>query len=430
MIIIDRALETRSKNGNPIRVALIGSGFMGKAVANQIMNSSNGIHLVAIGSRTIESANFAWKLSGIDNFRHVNEKGDIKKCVERRIPVSTENCLGLCDIEPIDLILELTGSVRFGSELAIKCIQSGKDFLTMNAELDATVGTMLKHLAEKAGVIYSLSDGDQPGVQMNLWRFARTIGLQPLVCGNIKGLHDPYRNPTTQEAFAKKWQQNPYMVTSFADGTKISFEQACVANATGMSIEERGMRGGTFTGHVDELCINNRYNIDQLIRLHGVVDYTVESKPGPGIFVLATTSDTSNKRMLDLYKLGKGPLYCLYTPYHLCHFEIPISIARVVIMRDTILASSRPSVEVITMAKKNLESGAIIDAIGGFMTYGLCERYSESMKESLLPMGLAEGCRLNRSVGKDSPITYADVEFPDNHILYRLRSQQDRMWPD
>ena len=75
-------------------------------------------------------------------------------------------------------------------------------------------------------MVYSASDGDQPGVQMNLYRFVQGLGVTPLVCGNIKGLQDTYRNPTTQEGFAERWGQNPYMVTSFADGTKISFEQA------------------------------------------------------------------------------------------------------------------------------------------------------------------------------------------------------------
>ena len=94
-------------------------------------------------------------------------------------------------------------------------------------------------------MVYTNVDGDQPGVIMNLYRFVRGIGIRPVLCGNIKGLQDPYRNPTTQAAFAARWGQNPHMVTSFADGTKISFEQAIVANATGMRVGKRGMHGFT-----------------------------------------------------------------------------------------------------------------------------------------------------------------------------------------
>ena len=49
---------------------------------------------------------------------------------------------------------------------------------------------------------------------------------------------------TTQKGFAEKWKQNPAMVTSFADGSKISFEQAIVANATGFQVQSRGMSRG------------------------------------------------------------------------------------------------------------------------------------------------------------------------------------------
>jgi len=86
-------------------------------------------------------------------------------------------------------------------------------------------------------------EGDEPGVQMNLYRFVSGLGVKPVLCGNIKGLHDPYRNPTTQAAFAARWGQKAAMVASFADGTKISFEQAIVANGTGMKVAKRGMIG-------------------------------------------------------------------------------------------------------------------------------------------------------------------------------------------
>ena len=117
-------------------------------------------------------------------------------------------------------------------------------------------------------------------MQMNLYRFVQSIGLTPLVCGNIKGLQDRYRNPTTQESFAKQWGQTPSMVTSFADGTKISFEQAIVANATGMKVAQRGMLGYEYEGHIDDMV--DRYDVDQLRELGGIVDYVVKTKPSPG----------------------------------------------------------------------------------------------------------------------------------------------------
>ena len=106
---------------------------------------------------------------------------------------------------------------------------------------------------------------------MNLYRFVKSLGMRPLVCGNIKGLQDFYRTPETQARFAKEWNQTPEMVTSFADGTKIAFEQVLVANATGMKVAQRGMIGIKHDGHVDELT--GRFDIDQLRSLGGIVDY-------------------------------------------------------------------------------------------------------------------------------------------------------------
>ena len=429
MFIVDTALKKRAAEGRPVRVALVGAGFMARGVANQIVNSVPGMKLVAISNRTIATAGRAWREAGVEDFKEVSSLGLLNDCIVKGTPVITDDALMLCEADGIDVLIEVTGAIEFGAQFAMKAIACGKDVVTMNAEVDATIGSVIRRHAEKAGVIFSVSDGDQPGVEMNLFRFVKNIGLTPLVCGNIKGLQDEYRTPTTQKSFAEQWGQNPYMVTSFADGSKISFEQACVANATGMSVEKRGMRGGDFEGHVDELCHSGRYDVDLLRSLGGVVDYTVKSRPGPGVFVLATHDDPNQQHMLNLYKLGPGPLYSFYTPYHLCHFEVPLSVARVALFRDSVLSADHPSVDVITLAKKDLKAGDVLDAIGGYKTYGQCEKYTISRRENLLPQGLAEGCRLKRDLPKDSVITYDDVELPAGRLCDELRAEQDRVFP-
>ncbi|WP_289500959.1 SAF domain-containing protein [Gloeocapsopsis sp. IPPAS B-1203] len=294
----------------------------------------------------------------------------------------------------------------------------------MNAELDGTIGPILKVYADRAGVILSACDGDQPGFQMNLYRFVKSIGLTPLLCGNIKGLQDPYRNPTTQEAFAQRWGQKNHMVTSFADGTKISFEQAIVANATGMKVAKRGMLGYNYHGHVDEMT--KIYNVEQLLEWGGIVDYVVGAKPSPGVFVFATHNDPQQCHYLNLYKLGEGPLYSFYTPYHLCHFEVPLSVARAIIFQDAVMTPlSGPLVDVVATAKTNLKAGDVLDGIGYYMTYGQCENSNITLQQNLLPMGLAEGCRLLRDIPKDQVLTYNDVELPSGRFCDNLRAQQN-----
>ena len=439
LYIIDTALKARQEAGNPIRVAMIGAGFMGRGIANQIVNSVPGMELVAIFNRSVEGAIRAYREAGLDNIRTVKTLGELEDAIAQGIPAATDDAMLLCCAESVDAIIEVTGAIEFGAQVVMEAIAHRKHVVLMNAELDATIGPILKVYADRAGVVLSACDGDQPGVQMNLYRFVKSIGLTPLLCGNIKGLQDPYRNPTTQEGFAKQWGQKAHMVTSFADGTKISFEQAIVANATGMTIAKRGMYGYDFnrhkeeliekfnlkyTGHIDDCT--KLYDVDELKALGGIVDYVVGVRPGPGVFVFGTHDDPKQKHYLNLYKLGEGPLYSFYTPYHLCHFEVPLSVARVVLFQDAVLAPmAGPKVDVVATAKIDLKAGETLDGIGYYMTYGQCETAKTTQAQRLLPMGLAEGCRLKRDISRDQVLTYDDVELPAGRLCDKLRAEQD-----
>lgn len=424
MIIVDRALAARAEAGNPIKVGMIGAGFMGRGIANQIANSVPGMELVAISNRSIDAAKRAYSEAGIENFKVASTVTELEDAIASGGYAVTEDAMLLCRAEGIDALIEVTGAVEFGAHVIMEAIAHRKHVIMMNAELDGTIGSILKMYADKAGVILTACDGDQPGVQMNLYRFVKSIGLTPLLCGNIKGLQDPYRNPTTQEAFAKRWGQKAHMVTSFADGTKISFEQAIVANATGMKVAKRGMLGYNFDGHVDEMT--KMYDVEQLKELGGIVDYVVGAKPGPGVFVFGTHDDPKQRHYLNLYKLGEGPLYSFYTPYHLCHFEVPISVARAVLFGDYVLSPlGGPIVDVVTTAKIDLKAGETLDGIGYYMTYGQCENSNIVQQQNLLPMGLAEGCRLKRDIPKDQVLTYDDVELPAGRLCDKLRAEQN-----
>lgn len=424
MIIIDNMLQVRAASGNPVKVGMIGAGFMGRGIANQIINSVPGMKLVAIANRNLEGAKRAYTEAGIEEVQTVNTLTELETAIASNHYAITDDPMLLCQADQIDALIEVTGTIEYAAHIVMKAIAHRKHIILMNAELDGTIGPILKVYADRAGVILSACDGDQPGVQMNLYRFVKSIGLTPLLCGNIKGLQDPYRNPTTQEGFAKRWGQKAHMVTSFADGTKISFEQAIVANATGMTVAKRGMLGYEYKGHVDEMT--SMYDVEQLKELGGIVDYVVGSQPGPGVFVFATHDDPKQRHYLNLYKLGEGPLYSFYTPYHLCHFEVPLSVARAVLLQDSVMSPlAGPKVDVVTTAKINLKAGDVLDGIGFYMTYGQCESAEIVQTQNLLPMGLAEGCRLKRDLDRDQVLTYDDVELPQERLCDQLRAEQN-----
>jgi predicted homoserine dehydrogenase-like protein len=427
MIIVDTELKKRAAQGNPVRVAMIGAGFMGRGIALQMSNFVQGMRLVAIANRHLEGAQRAYHEAGVENFKTVETAPQLEDLIQKGIPAVTENAAAVCQADGVDAIIEVTGAIEYSAHLVLEAINHGKHVVLMNAELDGTIGPILKVYADKAGVVVTNADGDQPGVTLNLYRFVKTIGVKPVLCGNIKGLHDPYRNPTTQEAFAKQWGQKPHMVTSFADGTKISFEQAIVANATGMRVAQRGMFGPTVEAGTPIKEVAACYPLEAMLDGPGIVDYVVGAEPGPGVFVLGTHDHPQQQHYLNLYKLGTGPLYCFYTPYHLCHFEAPITAARAVLFKDAAITPTfGPCVDVVAAAKIDLKAGQVLDGMGYYMTYGLGENSDMVKADRLLPIGLAEGCRLLRDIPKDQVLTYQDIKLPDGRLCDKLREEQNQ----
>ena len=429
MIIVDGAIKARLLSGRPILVGMYGSGFMARGMLINVERHMKVLHVAAICNRNVERAIKAFLDAGVSHhdIQEVSSATAMTHALTlgRRVVTSDPSLIPQSPM--IDVIFEATGHVEYGSRVILACIEAGKDVVSLNVELDATIGPLLRTKAEAAGVIFSGADGDQPGVTMNLVRHIEAMGLRPLVCGNIKGLQDRYRNPTTQEAFARQWNQSPYMVASAADGTKMTAEQVIVANALGLKVSQRGMVGREHDGHVDDLV--DFYDIDELRALGGIVDYVVGAKPNAGIYVLAEARDENQAFFLSLGKLGKGPLYSFYTGWHLTTLEFGISIARVVLCRDVIIGTTKaPSLDIVAAAKRPLRKGEIIDGLGGYMTYGLAENYDISRLENLLPIGLAEGCRVRRDITIDRVLTYADVETPPDSVAHALRRKQDKLF--
>jgi predicted homoserine dehydrogenase-like protein len=422
MIIVDRALKARAEQGRPIRVGMVGAGFMGQGLTNQIENSVPGMRMAAIYNRRPERAFHVYEYAG----RKASTAGSqpaVDEAIRRGQPVVAEDPLTICRSPEIDVVLDVTGSVEFGARVILEAFQHGKPVVLMNAEVDATIGPILRVYGKQHGAILSACDGDEPGVEMNLYRWVKGLGLIPRVVGNVKGLQDPYRNPTTQKGWAERWGQNAAMVTSFADGSKISFEQSIVANATGFKVRSRGMsRGMKYDGSIME--IHKLYDVDELRALGGIVDYTV-GPPLIKVFCLAEHSDPKQRHYLNLYKMGEGPLYPFWTPYHLVHFETPFSIARVVLFGDELAPPlDGPVVEVCAVAKRDLRAGEVLDEYGMYMTYGEAVNADEMSAGRYLPEGLVEGCRLRRDIPKDQVLTYDDVGLPAGRIADRLRAEQ------
>jgi len=419
-------LRRREAERRPIRVGVVGAGATGRAIALQLGTPVPGIRLAGMANRTPKHAERAFREAGIREWEAVETAGDAENKVSKGIPVITDDPQVLTRCNAIDLIVEVTGTVDFGASVVLDAFKYAKPAVLVNAELDSLIGPILKAKADEAGVVITHTDGDEPGVAMTLFRYVQSVGLRPVAAGNIKGMVDYYRTPDTQREFAAKHDQDVRKVTSFADATKLSMETTVLANATGFGVARRGMCGPA-CGYVRELA---KLLPAEAMLSGGIVDYSVGAAPHTGGFVVVHEENPYKKTQLAYYKLGDGPFYVFYTPFHLPHIQLPSTIARAVIHADpTVAPIAGPSCEVVTVAKRQLKAGERLDGVGGFCAYGLIENHAAARASNALPIAMSDDCVLLRDIGKDEVVAFDDVKLPPARLRDELWLEQSKRWP-
>ncbi len=424
-MIVDTALQQRETKGDPIRVGMVGAGATGRAIALQLATPVPGMRLVAIANRTPGNGERALREAGVKEWSRAGSARDAQTAIMRGVPVVTDDPSVLIECDTIDVMLEVTGTVEAAARVVLEAFNHGKHVVLVNAELDSLLGPIIKAKADQAGVVVTHTDGDEPGVAMTLLRYLRTTGLRPVAAGNIKGMVDYYRNPETQRAFAEKNDQDVKKVTSFADATKLSMEATVLSNATGFHVGRRGMYGPACK-YVREIA--NLLPANQMLET-GLVDYALGAAPHTGAFVIVYEDSPLKKVQLAYYKLGDGPFYVFYTPFHLPHIQIASTIGRAVIHRDpTVAPLGGPVSEVVTMAKRDLKAGERLDGVGGYCAYGLVENTAAARAISALPIGLSDGCLLRNDVSKDGVVSFNDVDLPPGQMIETLWREQNARW--
>jgi predicted homoserine dehydrogenase-like protein len=425
-MFVDNALREREATGRPVRVGMIGAGATGRAIALQLGTPAPGIRLVAISNRTPEHGERAFREAGTSTWTRVESARDAESAIARGIPVLTDDPSVLTACDAIDLLVEVTGSVDPAARVILEAFDHGKHVVLVNAELDSIVGPILKAKADRAGVVVTHTDGDEPGVAMTLLRYLCSLGLRPVAAGNIKGMVDYYRTPETQKAFAEENDQDARKVTSFADATKLSMEATVLANATGFHVGRRGMYGPACR-EIREVA--DLLPADQMLDT-GLVDYALGAAPHTGAFVVVHEDSQLKKAQLAYYKLGKGPFFVFYTPFHLPHIQIASTIGRAVIHHDaTVAPIAGPVCEVVAVAKRDLKVGERLDGIGGFCTYGLIDNTNTARATSALPIALSADCVMRRDVSKDKVLSFEDVQAPASGLVNELWREQNELWP-
>ncbi|NOX61966.1 MAG: flagellar biosynthesis protein FlgA [Chloroflexi bacterium] len=425
-----KRLLARERARGPILVGLVGAGQMGTGLISQIEQMA-GMRIVAVADIAPGRAEAAYSQAGVSAnmvLADATTVGQAEKAIAQGRRVATRSADLLVRIPQLEVIVEATGIPEVGASVCHAAILAGKHVVNMNVEADATVGWYLAKMARAAGVVYTLTAGDEPGAIKELYDFADALGFEIVCIG--KGKNNPLDRSVTPDRVAERARQQQMsakMLASFVDGTKTMVEMTSVGNATGFAPEVRGAHGPRCT--VQDLPrVFVPKSDGGVLASAGAVDYAV-GDVAPGVFVIITTDQP--KIIADLRYLrlnGYGKYWALYRPYHLANLETPISIARAVLYGEATLATERPPVaETIAMAKRDLKAGEKIDGLGGYTVYGMIEKAQIAREQRLTPLGLAIGATVTKDIPQGAPLPLDALELDETQYIVHLRYLQDKM---
>ena len=406
-----------------IKVGLVGAGFMGKGIV-EALEGAPGMEVVAVSDVDIERAKDCFESIGFSRYRKIESAVDGKRLSFPEQRVVTDDYRVITALEGIDMVVEATGVPGVGAEVAFRSIINRKHVGMLNVEADVTCGFYLSQIAEKMGIVYTVCSGDEPAAVRELYEFARTMGFSIVACGKGKNNQlDRSADPDSLAVKAASMGLNPRILTEFVDGTKTMVEMSAVANSCGLTIDKRNMHGPAVT--VEELtsvfCLEEDGGI---LTQEGVVDYAI-GDVAPGVFCIVLHPGKVINETLRYLRVGDGPCYLLYRPYHLTSIEVPVAVGTAFVYGKPVLRTGcTPTTEVITLAKIELEAGKAVDGIGGFCVLGGIEKYEFARLQKLLPLGLCSGAVVKRDVKQGEALSYDDVELPDSFLLH-LRGLQD-----
>ena len=401
-------LRSRFNNqfkNSSLNVALVGAGQMGQGIVSQI-SKQEGIHLSYIVDRNKEKAKEAVE-------RYKKHKTGLPQ-------IKTD--LTSLELIDVDVVIEATGSPISGAIVAESVLNKGIDLILLNVETEATIGLELRRIAEENSCIVTVGHGDEPTAAMELYNFARELSFDVISIGKGKNnIFNQFAVPTELENEAKEKKMSSKMLTSFVDGTKTMIEMTALANSIDFTVDKEGMHGPETT--YDEL---NRIFIPKkdggILSKQQVVDYAFGI--APGVFAVIYSEDDYVNYEMEYLKMGEGPYWTLYRPYHLTSLEIPRTIMHLALNKDTILNAKNLNVYVAAYAKKDLIKGDHLDSIGGHCYYGVAINHSQ--KESSLPVGIAENAIMLEPIRKGDPILLDQVEIEQNTIYKMWKDQEEK----
>ena len=427
MLNINTALRKLDENGKHICMGLVGAGQMGRGIVTQVFQMK-GMCIPIIANRTVTKAKEAFQLAGVDSKDIIvtNTVSEAENAIKNGKYVVTEDFEVVAKVLPVDVIIEATGVPEIGAQVALKAIHNGKHIVMLNVEADATVGPILKKMADRAGIVYTVSAGDEPGAIKELYDFADAVGFNVIAVG--KGKNNPLDRDATPDTLRQKALEkgvSPRMLTSFVDATNTMIELTAVSNAIGFVPSKRGLIGPSAKlQDLPKLFMLKEQG--GILDRYQVVDYVFGI--APGVFAIVNSERQITRETMQYVSMGEGPNFVLYRPFHLICIETPLSAARAFLYKEpTIAPAGAPVSETVAVAKRDLKAGEHLDGIGGYTVYGLIDTVENARKDNAVPIGLINNKTVVKTdVKKGETITYDMVKLDEDSTVLQLRRLQDK----
>ncbi len=410
--LLPRLRRHESEHG-PEPIAVIGAGYVATGVVHAL-EQAPGMRPAIVVNRNPDRAVAAYTALGhpADEIVVSDDRTALVDAIEQGRPCVATHASIVTEL-PVGLVVEATGAIDYGTTTILAALDAGKHVVSFNAECDALLAYVFHQRAARAGVVYTIADGDQPGVLFRLQQQVEAMGFEVQAMLNCKRHLDVHQNPETGAGYAARDTTSAKMTTAFGDGTKMQVEQAVVANATGLVPDVRGMHGIVST------VATAAVDIPAALSAPGRVDFTLGGDFGAGVGIIGRhPRGELHEKAMRFYKMGDGPDYFFFRPYHLVHLEIPATIADVILDGEPLAVVERPHVaEVVAMAKKSLVPGDRLDGIGGFCAYGHIDTAAAAAGH--LPVGLVDYATVVEPIAVDAPIPLSAVELDTGAAVVR-----------
>ena len=439
---LHRMLLARKDAGRPVTVAIIGAGKFGTMFLSQA-RKTDGLHIVGVADLNIARARSQLKLGCWPEEQYA--ANSIDSALETGATVITDNADSLIIHPGVEVIIEATGDPSAGIRFALKAIENGKHIVMVNVEADACAGPLLARKAKAAGVVYSLAWGDQPALIADHVDWARTAGFKVVCAGKGTRYHSTYHQstPDTVWDILDKYMKirdrqsiNPKMFNSFIDGTKSGIEMTAVCNATGLRSQSDGLSfpPATRFEHA-EVC--KPKSDGGVIERAGVTEVTssiyrdgtdVQHSLVMGTYVVFEAASAYGEECFREYSMlpdTSGKYACLYRPIHMIGLELGVSVASAALRKEPTGSPICFNSDVIATAKRPLKAGEMLDGEGGFCVWGKQTPADHSLKDGLLPLGLAHHVKLNRDIAIGERLKWSDVAYDPNDLAIKVRREME-----